>query len=49
MCEKCESKLKSVATADPFHRSRSIGDKAGSSSSSSGRKINENKALSNGR
>lgn len=40
VCEKCEQKLKHVATADPYKRGTK--DKPGTSS---GRKVNENKAL----
>ncbi|CAG9797419.1 unnamed protein product [Chironomus riparius] len=43
VCEKCELKLKHVATADPFKKGNTLKEKAGTSS---GRAINENKALS---
>lgn len=46
VCEKCESKLKHVATADPWKHQGRSSDKAGTSA---GRKVNENKALSSGR
>ena len=43
VCEKCELKLKHVATADPYKKGNTLKEKAGTSS---GRAINENKALS---
>ncbi len=46
VCEKCESKLKHVATSDPWKHQGRFGDKSGTSA---GRKVNENKVLSSGR
>lgn len=43
VCEKCEQKLKHVPTADPYKKGNTLKEKAGTSS---GRAINENKALS---
>lgn len=43
VCEKCETKLKRVVTADVWKHQGRTSDKAGTSA---GRKINENKALS---
>lgn len=46
VCEKCEAKLKHVATADPWKHQGRSSDKAGTSA---GRKVNENKVLTSGR
>ncbi|CRK91434.1 CLUMA_CG005106, isoform A [Clunio marinus] len=49
VCEKCELKLKHVATPDPWKMAGRSSATDKSSGTSGGRKINENKALTSSR